>query len=86
MCPPDALVVVEEPERAGGRCGEKTHGSHILHWYRRAPRPRFLNLGKPLCPNCTQSGIRKILMKGSVPDPTGKSSGLFFVCERCRRR
>jgi hypothetical protein len=37
----------------------------------------------PTCPNCTKTRNLKIRMKGPEPDPSGKSSDLFFVCERC---
>lgn len=45
--------------------------------------PRFQDLDRPLCPNCTQSPSREIRMKGPMPDPKGKSKDLVFVCERC---
>src|SRR6266536_6257171 len=45
--------------------------------------PRFQDLDRPLCPNCTQSRSREVRMKGPMRDPTGKSTDLVFVCERC---
>ena len=46
--------------------------------------PRFHDLTAPLCPNCTQSDSRKVLMTGPQPDPTGKSKDPIFICRRCQ--
>ena len=79
--PTAAGTVVTEP---GSRClpGESNDGV-CFSVIDRPSSPRFLDVGSPLCPNCTQSPGRKILMKGPVPDPAGSTDQLF-VCERCK--
>ena len=46
--------------------------------------PRFLPPGGPICPNCTLNRSRKSVMRGPVPDPSGKTKELVFVCDRCK--
>ena len=45
---------------------------------------RFSTAGGPLCPNCTLTKSRRSIMQGPVPDPSGESAELVFVCERCK--
>lgn len=45
---------------------------------------RFSAPGGPVCPNCTLNKSRKTVMKGPVEDPSGKTSDLYFICERCK--
>jgi hypothetical protein len=45
---------------------------------------RFSVAAGPTCPNCTLNRSRRSIMKGPFPDPAGESSGLYFVCDRCK--
>ena len=38
----------------------------------------------PVCLNCRDTRGLVSLMKGPLPDPTGREAGLIFVCDTCQ--